>query len=392
MILMRMLNFIFGYHIFECDMSDTEKLINMFMHYRIIYWDLKKCEDRTRFCILSKDAKMLSSLCASNGVCLYLADVRGLFHMLKRYKRRFGFIVGVLFIAVSVWWAGCFVWRIDVVGNESVSSREVIALLESFGLRVGSYIPSLDLDVIKNRALIESNELSWMAVNINGTSVNVIVREIENVENNEKSPANLVASCDGVIEMLEVHKGQPTVNVGDTVRNGDLLVSGIIANENAPTRYVNASGKIYARTTKHIRIEVPLEYEGKVYTGKIKKEKIIKFFGKSINLFTNTGNLSENYDKIEKEEQLSFFGRFSVPVSMVTRDFSEYTMCTLKRTELEAVKLAHAQLLLRIDDALSNAELLKKAVSARFEKEVYVIDCELCCVENIAIEAEFGIE
>lgn len=392
MLLMRLLNFVFGYRIFECDIRDTEKLIDLFMRCGIIYWDLKQSGDRTRFFVRSRDAAALSSLCASHGIGLYLIGERGLLHILKKYKRRAGVFAGLLFIALSVWWAGRFVWKIEVTGNEKVSAREIIALLDSHGLRVGSYMPALDLDVIKDSALIDSDTLSWMALNVDGTSVGVVVREIEAGGSTDDSPSNLVAASDGVIEMLEVYRGQPTVSVGTAVRRGELLVSGIIANEKTPARYVHASGKIYARTTKLIRVEVPLEYEGKVYTGKLKRERTINFFDKSINLFSNSGNLTGNYDKIEKEEPITFFGRFSVPVSVVTREFSEYTVCTLERDELEAVRLAYAELALRTEDALSEAELVKKTVSAGFKEGAYVIECELGCIENIAAEADFETE
>ncbi len=391
--LRRRLTFIFGYHIFECDASNTEKLLNIFMRYRIIYWGLQKNEEKCVFRVLSKDAENLISLCGAERIELRLLLVRGLFHILGRYKKRAGLFVGAIVFAATVYISGLFVWEINITGKTSVPRREITELLAAHGLEVGSYIPSLDLDAIKNRALIDSDTLSWMAVNINGTSVNIVVREIEgeSEETAKKSPANLVAICDGQIEMLEVYEGQPTVNVGDAVRAGELLVSGIVGTDITDPRYLHAQGKIWARTTKTVRVEIPLEYEKKVYTGEVKRQKTIKFFAKNINLFINSGNLSENYDKIEREDPLTFFGRFTVPVSILTEEYREYTYQTFNRTETEAVKLAYAELSLAVNDALRGAELLKKTVTAGFSDQSYVIECELYCIEDIATVAEFEI-
>ncbi len=392
MFLLRLLNYLFGYHILACHADDTEKLLNLFMRYRIISWDLEKGAERTCFCILSKDKKGLSSLCERDGIELFFIEKRGLFHVLKRYKRRFGILAGVAFIAIFVWFSGLFVWRMEVVGNERESYSSVVSLLDSAGLGIGSYIPKLELDSIRERALMSSDELSWMALNLRGTTVEVVVREIEAGESTDNTPANLVAAHDGVIEQLEVHKGYSTVNVGDAVRKGEMLASGILSDEKTGTRYVHANGKVFARTNRVIHIEIPLEYEAKSYTGEKKTKKSLNFFNKSINLFSNCGNLCENYDKIEREVPLSFFGRFTVPVSLTTCEFLEYTVCTQSRTETEAVKLAYATLALCIEEVTSDAQLIKKTLSANFCGEAYVIECELVLIENIAVESSFDIE
>ena len=391
MFLLRLLNYIFGYHIFECNARDTEKCLNLFMRYRIIYWDLERREQMTRFSVLSKDARAVFSLCERSEIELCLVRICGMFHTVKKYKKRIGVFFGLAVIAFAVWFSGLFVWKIDVVGNDSVSSSYVTELLLENGLGVGSYIPALELDMIRERALISSDKLSWMALNVKGTGIEVVVREIEEGKRTDTTPANLVAERDGVIELLEVHKGRSTVNVGDAVRAGELLVSGILSDEKTGTRYVHASGKVFARTTKNIRIEIPFEYEEKTYTGEQKTKKTLKFFNKTVNLFSNCRNLYENYDKIEREVPLSFFGRFTVPVSLLVSEFSEYTYSTKNRTETEAVKLAYATLALRMEEALSDAELVKKTLSARFEGGAYVVECELVLVENIAKEASFEI-
>ena len=392
MLLFHLMDFVFGYHVIECEAKNAEKLLNIFMRYRMIYRDFRKCGDKVFFSILSKDEKSFRTLCQREGIVILSAHSKGLFHIIKKYKRRAGLLLGLAFIAFFIWFSGLFVWRIYVVGNTSVSSGYVVELLGANGLDVGSYIPSLELDKIRESTLIASDKLSWMALNVKGTSIEVVVREIEEGKQRDNTPRNLVAECDGVIELLEVHKGKATVNVGDAVRAGELLVSGIVSDEKTSAKYVHAEAKVFARTNKRIHIEIPLEYEAKSYTGEIKREKRLKFFDKSINLFVNSGNLYENYDKIEREECLTFFGRFSVPVSILTSEFSEYTYSTKTRTETEAVKLAFAELSLKTEEVLADAELVKRSVAAHFEDEAFIIDCDMVLTQNIVKEAKFETE
>lgn len=395
MAIMRILNFIFGYRIFVCPVKYAEDILNVFMKYRIIYWNMEKSEENISFRILSKDNKNVVALFLRAGIEICRNEAHGIPHILYRYRKRFGLMAGAAIFAVLVYVSGEYIWEINITGNYNVSEAEIKSELAKYGLAEGARKKGLDSDYIEHSLLIGTEKISWIKINFFGTSANVTVREIENPQAKKaksSNPSNLVSTCDGQIERITVYEGQPVVNIGDSVLEGDLLVSGIIESKNAEARYTKASGEIFAKTVKQIHIEIPLEYEKKVYTGEVKKQKTLNFFAKSINLFINGGNFDSEYDKIEKEEYLTIFNLITLPVSIGTNEYREYRYETAKRSETEAVKLAYYELLLETQDLLRSAELLKKTVKADFRDEAYVIDCELYCIENIAKEIEIETE
>jgi len=393
MIPIRILNGILGYCRISSEIKNTEALLNMFMRHSIINWKFRKGEKRTQFFILESDLHRFASLCAAN--CIEYREERryGLYPYLRKYKRRFGIPIGVVLFISILWVSGLFIWDINVTGNSNVREEDIIERLNSLGCGIGSYIPSLKFDSIYNRVLVQSDDLSWISINMRGTVANIEVREIAKPGNPKPNAdgANLTAAADGQIELLEIYAGAPAVNVGDSVRAGDLLVSGIIEGKKMGNRYVYARGKVYARLTKEIVVEVPLTEERVVYTGREIRDTTVKIFGKSINISSNSGNIEGLYDKIEKKEQLSFFGVVSVPVYVATTVYKEYKFEDYTLSETEAVREAYNRLKTETGKALRDAELLKRTISAEFRENSYVIKCSLYCIEDIASTVEFEI-
>jgi similar to stage IV sporulation protein len=113
-------------------------------------------------------------------------------------------------------------------------------------------------------------------------------------------PSNLVAACDGQIVSVTAYGGKSEVRAGQTVRKGDVLVSGVIDSEALGYRLVRARGEVIANVTKRFLASAPLETVEKVTTGNVKTEKTIKIFSKKAELFKKTNISFEKYDTIEK--------------------------------------------------------------------------------------------
>ena len=85
-----------------------------------------------------------------------------------------------------------------------------------------------------------------------------------------------------------VYNGVAEVKAGDEVTAGQLLISGVYG-ENAPGVVVTrASGYVKARTVRTFSVEIPFEYEEKIYTGAKKSEKFAIFFSNTIKVFINS--------------------------------------------------------------------------------------------------------
>lgn len=61
----------------------------------------------------------------------------------RKYRKRVGIVAGILLFFGILAFLGNFVWTIEVVGNETVSSDEILDFLKEEGLKIGSYKSAL---------------------------------------------------------------------------------------------------------------------------------------------------------------------------------------------------------------------------------------------------------
>ena len=278
--------FLFGYRRLRVDRGYAGELMNICRAGGYVYRHFTFTGDYATFDCSLKVAAALTEACRARGIPVVTGEPRGLPGLLLRYRRRFGILAGALAFCAIVFWSGRVIWRVEVDGNRVLSDRQVIEHLRLCGLEVGSSIGSLDTAAVENRALIASDDISWITVNLVGTVAHVEIREVS-AELREESygAANLVADRAGRIEWLEDVRGNVAVKVGDYVGEGDLLVGGLYDLPQGGYRYTCAKGKVYARTKREFSAEVPLTYEKKAYTGRVKTEKYLIFFKKEVKFF-----------------------------------------------------------------------------------------------------------
>lgn len=96
---------------------------------------------------------------------------------LARFRKRYALLVGLCLSLTAVLVLSRFILIIDVEGNETVPTAQILSELRRQGLRVGVYGPGLDERDLAHEALLQLPDLSWMAINLHGTRAQVLVRE-----------------------------------------------------------------------------------------------------------------------------------------------------------------------------------------------------------------------
>ncbi len=372
--------------------GDAERVLNLCMERSLVYREAKHTE--TGFCLLlsMREARRLLRYAEGANIPLTTIQKRGLPCFFLRYRHRVGLFAGTVIVAALMIYASMVVWRVQISGNERLHDRAVEELLASYGIKAGRFIPSLTLDEAETKILLENPDIAWISLHLSGTTLHVELRETQRGSEREDGlSANLVASADGLIERVEVFDGRVTVKVGDTVKKGDLLVSGVYDNSAGGLRMTAASGAVYARTVRDIVITVPFAYEKKVYTGRSWQEKTLIFFGNEIKVFINTGKAGGTCDIIYYEKMLSLGENREIPVGMRTRKHLEYAMQEKKYTEEEAMKEAFSRLSTALRSLAEDTELLRKDIAFEITDEAYILKCRLVCVENIAARQKIEV-
>lgn len=386
--------FLCGEKEFASDMENSAKLLNLFMEYGIVYRKFGEREDgRVGFRCSAYASIMLLRLCAQRGIAVETVAFRGLPAILYRYRRRAGLLVGAVIAAMLITVYDDFVWDIEVIGNESVTYSYVVDALEKQGLSVGTRIEGLNVDRIKTSVMVNSDRISWMAINIEGTVAHVQIREAETAPNETpRKPANVVAAMDGQIERVEVFRGEAAVISGQAVRRGDVLISGVRDLKSGGFSVTRANGNVFAVTERTLTVEIPYEYEQKHYQKVQKNEISVIFFGKEIKILKNNGNEGVFCDTIESVDMISLPGGVRLPVGIKRVENHYYTVTKETYSRDEALELAYYRLGQRLASELPEAQIIGKRIETEIGERALSLICTVRCVENIAMTVEFEAE
>ena len=375
----------------ETDRAHAEDLLNLCMAESLSLSDFSVGEDggiRFRLGILA--ASRILRECRQLKIPLK-TESGGLPFLLWRLRGRAGLLFGAVCAVFLFLLSQRFVWSVRVEGNERLTAGEIRRELAEQGLSVGSYVPSLQMSEIETRVLLCSNDLAWLAVHMDGTVAKVQVVERGTAPEKTDRPANLIAARDGQIEGLELYRGRAVVEIGQAVRAGELLVSGVYDSATVGYRYTRASGRVLARTERVIEVEIPLVYEEKIYAKDTKSETTLNFFNFSLNFSKNSRNETPLCDIIETSTGNDWLGLHDLPVSLSKRTYRPYTVKTAERSPEQALEIAYEQLENELSEISGEVQPIAKHVSTTITDTALILECRLDCVENIAVQTEFEV-
>lgn len=256
-----LLRYIRGYVVFKAEKGFIERFINLCTGNGIHIWNIKVEENILTASIALKNFKKLRPSVRKSGVKITVVKKIGLAFRLRQYNKRIGLAIGIILFFSLHLIMNQFVWCIDVSGNQTISKDEIILQAENFGLVQGKLKSSFnEVKAAREMAAYYDGKVPWLTINIKGSLAVIELREenktIENTEDN--SPCNIVADFDGVILSVETMRGDAAVKMGNGVKKGDLLISGVIVNEDMSTTYYKAKGKISAIHNENIMLNKKL--------------------------------------------------------------------------------------------------------------------------------------
>ena len=333
--------FLAGYEELSASSGDAAALADLCMRRAIACREAEFVDGRYVFRTSLFSARRLKKECRTLGIELSVLRRAGLPALLYRYRHRYGIALGALLCTLIIALSGGVIWDIRIDGNRRLSEDDVIAELRECGLKVGTKKRGINASRLENALLIINDDIAWISINIRGTVAQVEIIEREIAEDEEApDAANLVATQEGEIYLFEDVRGNILLKIGDRVDRGELIVSGIYESAGGALRYTCARGRVLARVEDEFSVDIPLEYEKKVYTGKVYTEKRLVFFEKEIKIYSNCRNLSASCDKIEIVEYPDVLGGGELPVGVRTVEYHEYVMLCAERSEDEAKALA----------------------------------------------------
>ena len=232
-------------------------------------------------------------------------------------------------VTAAVLVSSLFVWDIRVTENDSdVPDALILHTLAEQGVGVGSFWPGFRGERIRSRALAELPGLSWLAVNVRGSTASVEVRAaVEKPEiTDPRQAADVTASRSGVITEIRVFEGEALVSRGDAVTAGQTLVSCERAARRGETRTVHARAEVTAHTWYELTASAPLSAQEKESTGAARYRFALLIGNARINFYADSGISGTECDKITRIWQLGVKDVFSLPAAAVVETAQPYTL------------------------------------------------------------------
>lgn len=272
-----------------------------------------------------------------------LLERKGLPFSVKKWRKRKGFLAGVLLCGMLLYVLSLFVWDIELSPEGRLTREMLLSFLQDEGIGYGSYLGSIDIEAIEKKLRDEYPYIVWTSLRIEGTKLTVFVKENAQYQVTGKTvnhdPCDLYATVHGTVSSIVTRNGIPQVTSGQEVQRGDKLVSGQIPimNDDDTVRqylYTHADADIVVDTVFSYEKELPLVHEEKIYTGKQKIVFYAKLYRNSFSLGHMKG--MEQYDIVTDLKQAKLFEDFYLPLYYGKITFNEYKLQKYTYTKEQA--------------------------------------------------------
>ena len=305
------------------------------------------------------------------GVRLTVLRRRGLRFLLKPYRLRLGLLCGLLLGSVLYVWCNCYVRSIEIYGNTVISDAEILSALDRLGVRRGTAVHGIEFSCVEQRMRLAVRGIEWIAMRHTGGRLIVeLTEEREPPEQvRDRIPCNYIADVDARLTDIRVLGGQAVRQAGDTVRTGDLILSGAVEDKFGTTRYYHADGIVTGIYETDFTQEEPFCCEIPV-TGETVTRRVTEVFGQRIALPFQPDPPAGTVSYEEERHPLTLFG-LRLPFARIDCKYTETGSAVTVRSADEV-------------------RTLLRAAAARYEQNFHADDRILSRTE-VFTETDLGI-
>ena len=260
----------------------------------------------------------------------------GLPYLFRRLTLRTALLAGLVLVAAGVLAASMFVWEVRV---EGLDTREAMALkdeLAGMGIYPGAWKGEIDEEQAGIRVLVGHEEIAWVDIRLQGVValVEVVTAEVAPEIYDENTPQNIIATKDAIIERVVPMAGEAKVKQGDTVRAGDVLISGLVWDEGKPRMLFAARGETVGSVWYQGGASGSVWEEARIPTGQTYTQRFIALGGDVSAVEPDCG--FAEYDAVLKDTvDIGLF----LPVTISEWEYSEVKLIQQPR-EFEALCVA----------------------------------------------------
>ena len=376
-------DFLLGYRIITVEEDYLIEVIRILFKFGIPFkikeGKIYLCRAAYKRAILVLDKEKIKHRSSSLGI-------RGFFARLLKKK---GVVAALFVLCALTFLASNTVLDIRITGLENISDEAVLGELSDNGFWAGKSWFFLDTGRVENDILLSSDVIGWININRRGGVAYVEIREKKEREEPKYTYASIVSKYDCVIEEITVLSGYAMVNVGDTVKKGDVLISGVPGGEGGD--FVAAQGRVIGRVNDRIyayedRVNLKTEEKYGGFAG-----FSLKIFEKQINIFKIYGNSTNEYVIIDNEYEYTLFGK-RIPLSFICFHKTDYLKSENTLTDEELIFAVREKTSERILSLTEGADLLSLRSDGRFTDNGYILYTDVVFLSDVCDVVPFDVK
>ena len=300
--------------------ADIARTVSCMLSEQILLENMKIQNDLVFTAIITEEGlRKLKTIHFSCGEQIEVISHDGFSREVTVWVKRPVFLTGIVLLIFLNIWIPSRVFFFRVQGNHVIPQKEIIEAAQDCGVRFGVSRRKINSERIKNDMLEKLPELRWVGITTKGAEATISVREGKNPKSKKGQDmgiTSVVAARDGVIEECTVLKGNPLCRTGQSVKKGQVLISGY-TDCGIAIRAEHAEGEILARTNRDLTVISPdhtVQRAEKI--GETKRYSLL--LGKKLIKFYNDSGISgTECVKMYSDYRLKLPGGFVLPVALV---------------------------------------------------------------------------
>lgn len=385
-----------GYVIIRVEGLTLERLLNLAATYNIYLWDIKRHSNIVlEMKSTTRGFKELREIVKKVGCRIEIKEKIGFPFIIMKLRERKMLVVGFLLFWMTIFLLTSTIWKIEILGIEQTPREEIISLLKENNIYTGKLKFNIEKEAVKDVLINNYDYFSFTSVSIKGTKLIIEIKEQDlPPEKIDKSyPCHIVAKKKGVIVKVIPKNGKAVVEKGEVVNEGEILITGILNNENTEEQIlVHADGEILALTRYSSIVKEHIIKNEERYTGKVYKQKGIKIKDKGI-MFMKGSIPFQNYKEVEVEKDLIDLDKWGIefPIKKVEYEYREVELKEIKQNIDFLKQSAQIKATKEINKELpNNAQIQSKSTRHQLDDNILTTQVIVETIEDIGRKQIIG--
>ncbi|MFZ5973811.1 MAG: sporulation protein YqfD [Bacillota bacterium] len=304
---MRIWHSLRGYVMIKIEGLHLERFLNLCMLEKIGIWGISR---KTRTVMFAKvgvrDFPRLRKVVRRTGCHVSIKRRQGALFLFTRFRFRKFLLAGAVMAVALIYLLSSYVWSIEFIGVSANDQAVYMQQLNDQGVHVGMFSNAIRLREIEDNLIVKNEDVVWACARLSGVKLSIEVVKGDEVPEltDTQTPTHVIAIKDAVVSSMTVLEGKRAVKDGETVTQGQELISGVFEYGDKPARYVHAQGEVLGRVWYSAKASLPAETINATDTGRIHTVRYLYIGGWEIPLddeadpYKNSRKETVTYDLI----------------------------------------------------------------------------------------------